>query len=458
MEMLVKKEIKSKKELYEIINNIIEKEKNNRSLIKNITTKFINKGLSGTIPALLFDTQAGNVSVKDLDSIELMCLTKALQEEEKCQDIKKYTFFSGGEEAEYELFTPNIKTKNMMVFRNVSNFSTAQGLCFVAEYPLKEMYNDQKNRNLRYNFETQRESKKKNKNGLIVKEITLNKKSVDDIAKSFEEGTYFPPDAITLNIIRMRGKRPSIEYNESERTLTIIPNYDFNDTNFTAIDVVDGWHRISGAYKMFREGKENNNSIQSLPVVISSMTADQAREFIVRKSKGNQMSADYINSIETGGIVDFVKRLNAIPNQILFNNIADTFEDMQIENKVTDLETIKNVLKILQDDNKIDFDDVSEVFDVSEEIADIVNTLYKRLIKEDEEHINIYNSKNIWIGYIGIAEQLRKYDEYERISKIKEVVQRIKNMTYDEIFKLKLNVNKNYSPKSIYNCYTEKLR
>lgn len=457
------KEFRSRKELIDILNKILKNEKTNRNLIKDITKAFVEKGLSGTIPALLFDEMNGSVVLEDLNDIELMCLVDNLKKETDYSELRNSEFFSSTEKDDYINYFEINEERNIMVFHNVSDYSNEHGICFNAEYRLEDMYKDQLNRNLRYNFETQREAqKRKDKQGNIKKSITLNMDSVNDIKNEFKNGTYFPPDVLTLNIPIITGKRPNIAYDKESRTLTIKPNYEFDEVNYTAIDVVDGWHRISGAYELYRNNEENSNSTKMLPVIITSMTIDQAKKFIVRKSKGNRMSAEHIKSLETGGVVDFAKKLNSLydnDSNILKNKIADTFEDIKPEHKFTDMETIKNALKLIDGRKEIDFDDFVEVSVYSEKfvktITSITNFIKKSIFKNDSEAFNnsIYVSKNIWIGYIAIANKLKNKDESEVVKGIVESSRKITELNSDDIFKLKLTHQVSYGTKQIFEFF-----
>lgn len=458
------KEFKSREELFDILNKILKNEKTNRDLIKSITKAFVEKGLSGTIPALLFDEMNGNVRPEDLNDIELICLIDNLKKQKiDYGELYKYEFFSSTEKDNYANYFEINEEKNIMIFHNVSDYSNEHGICFNAEYRLEDMYKDQLNRNLRYNFETQREAQtRKTKQGFIKRSITLNMDSVNDIKNEFRNGTYFPPDVLTLNIPIMSGKRPNIVYDKENRTLTIKPNYEFDDSNYTAVDVVDGWHRISGAYELYRNNEENSNSTKMLPVIITSMTIDQAKKFIVRKSKGNRMSAEHIKSLETGGIVDFAKKINSLydsDSNILKNKIANTFEDIKSENKFTDMETIKNALRIIDSRKEIDFDDFVDVSIDSEKfvkiITSIANFIKKSMFKNDDEAFNnsMYASKNIWIGYIAIANRLKNEAESEAVKGIMEAGKKIMELNSQDIFKLKLTNQISYSTKQIFELF-----
>lgn len=457
------KEFKSREELFDILNKILKNEKTNRDLIKDITKAFVEKGLSGTIPALLFDEMNGSVVLEDLNNIELMCLVDNLKKVTDYSELKNNEFFSSTEKDDYFNYFEINEEKNIMVFHNVSDYSDEHGICYCAEYRLEDMYKDQLNRNLRYNFETQREAqKRKDKRGNIKRSITLNMNSVNDIKNEFKDGTYFPPDVVTLNIPIITGKKPNIAYDKESRTLIIKPNYEFDDINYTAIDVVDGWHRISAAYELYRNNEENSNSIKMLPVVITSRTISSIREFIIRKSKGNRMSVEHIKSLETGGVVDFAKKLNSLfdsDKNVLKNEIAETLEDMKLENKFTEMETIKNALRIIDDRKEIDFDDFVEVSVDSERfvkiITSITNFIKKSMFKNDNEAFNnsIYVSKNIWIGYIAIANKLKNENETEAVKGIMEASKKIMELDSDDIFKLKLTHQVSYGAKQIFEFF-----
>lgn len=457
------KEFKSREELFDILNKILKNEKTNRDLIKDITKAFVEKGLSGTIPALLFDEMNGSVVLEDLNNIELMCLVDNLKKATDYSELKNNEFFSSTEKDDYFNYFEINEEKNIMVFHNVSDYSDEHGICYCAEYRLEDMYKDQLNRNLRYNFETQREAqKRKDKRGNIKRSITLNMNSVNDIKNEFKDGIYSPPDVVTLNIPIITGKKPNIAYDKESRTLIIKPNYEFDDINYTAIDVVDGWHRISAAYELYRNNEENSNSTKMLPVIITSRTISSIREFIIRKSKGNRMSVEHIKSLETGGVVDFAKKLNSLfdsDKNVLKNEIAETLEDMKLENKFTEMETIKNALRIIDDRKEIDFDDFVDVSVNSEKfvkiITSITNFIKKTMFKNDDGAFNnsIYISKNIWIGYIAIANRLKNEAESEAVKGIMEASKKIMELKSEDIFKLKLTHQTNYGAKQTFEFF-----
>lgn len=466
MNAIVNKELKSKNELYDILNDVITKEVGNTKLIKHLTEKFIKKGLSGTTPNLIFDIKNGNVSVNALDNIELICLVEGINEIVRYKELTDSEFFSSGQLDEYANFFEIDPRKNIITFNKVTKYNDYAYIC--GEYTLEDMYLDQKNRNLRYNFETQREAKKrKDSLGNIRKSIMLNMESVRDIKESFKEGTYFPPDVLTFNIPLIKGKEPNVVFDEEKQQLIVVPNYDFNSENYTAIDVVDGWHRVSSAYELYKNNEQSDKSTKALPVIVCLVTIDQAREFIIRKSKGNRIDFEHIKSLETGGMVNFINKLNSNGNKesnVLFDQIAETFTDMKLADKFTDKETIRSALSIVEKRKIIDFNKKSDVIFKSDEfttiITEITNRILNTMFKNDLDSFNnsIYTSKNIWIGYIAIASKLCLMSEDDMFIKIKDVADKIMKLKHDEIFMLKLNVQVSYSSKQIFEYFEEMIK
>lgn len=150
---------------------------------------------------------------------------------------------------------------------------------------------------INYNINTQRVMERIVKGDKEVYKISLNHKSVDEIAEEFVKNEFIP-NTITLNI--PLESNTDFYYNE-ETSQLIIKSLDY-------VDCLDGFHRYIAACKVSDLNPEFNYSME---LRIVNWDEDRSRKFIYQEDKRNRMKKLDRESMNTNKMANIiVTRLN----------------------------------------------------------------------------------------------------------------------------------------------------
>lgn len=163
-----------------------------------------------------------------------------------------------------------------------------------------------------YNANTQRTMTRVNHGTLESYKITLNRKAVEGIKKSFLRNAYIP-NTITLNL----PDDAEFDYDEDENKLII--------TNISHFDILDGYHR----YIAISELTNNNPDFDyTMELRIVSFGEEKAKQFIWQEDQKTKMSkadSSTFNQYKASNII--AQRLNSGTLRGIINNnggIIDT--------------------------------------------------------------------------------------------------------------------------------------
>lgn len=164
---------------------------------------------------------------------------------------------------------------------------------------------------LNYNFATQRKAKIIKYRNRVERIPTINENSVAEIKKEVLDG-LFEENTITLNI-RQTGDN-LYSYDKETKKLEI--------NQEAMIDVIDGYHRITGIHDAW---KVNKNIKGRMVLLIKNISIDKARYFIRQESKGTVNNQEemrlYDSSSNLAKLINDINT-NANSNNILFNKIT----------------------------------------------------------------------------------------------------------------------------------------
>lgn len=165
---------------------------------------------------------------------------------------------------------------------------------------------------INYNQNTQRTMTRINRGVFESYKITLNRKAIEGIKKSFTRNAYIP-NTITLNL----PDDAEFDYDEEENKLII--------TNISHFDILDGYHR----YIAISELTNNDpNFDYTMELRIVSFSEEKAKQFIWQEDQKTKMSkADSatFNQYKASNII--AQRLNSGTLRGIVNNnggIIDT--------------------------------------------------------------------------------------------------------------------------------------
>lgn len=336
--------------LFENLNLIIDKNYMDSKMIKGLSNEFRKKGLKSRIPNLIFSQ---GMDLKQLSKIELMTLCDALHRDYKFRTVKIEDYFTDSERYNYITFMAEADIKveqDTIILENCIENPNGGGYlaCFV---PLTTIASWEEEKLLRYNFETQREATYKKVGHSILKTQTLNMKSVEDITNMMCNNA-FTANTITINILALENKEPQLSYDKENRRLVIKPDFSIDSPTTTFTDIIDGRHRQISAYyaveRMKNEGKLDNLN-GSLHVSIQFFTIEEAKEYIRVQQMQNLFSTSYSRSLKMDDYMKFAKKMGQVENKeknILYDNIANSYKEIMLFNKLTETTIIADALKL----------------------------------------------------------------------------------------------------------------
>lgn len=414
--------MKSREVLLDNLQLIISKNDYNKQMINALAMEFNEKGFSMQRPNQIF---GGASPLESLENRELLALTKGIYDITKDKNINPKDYFSEAELIAFKKYKkPKEEIKDKLILKNAVQIDDLQWIC--PFWSLEEIYEAHNNAQLSYNFNTQREATyKETQTGEIIITATLNKESVKEIADEMY-ANKFTPNMITLNVRLIDGKKPNIKYNEDEKELIITPNYDFNSDNTTFIDMTDGWHRTNGSLWAVDRARQEGKTLKGgLVVLITCMTEDEAKNYIARESKKNDMSKEYIKSLTNDDYNRIARQINDygdVNSNILKDKIANTREELKYTDKLTTMEIIREGLKQTDLEIKDALDVRMKLPKMIEVITMLINYILKYKFNNniDELKKSAFLQPNIFIGYIAIADELK--DEKEYLDRLLRVV------------------------------------
>ena len=423
----------------------------NKSLKKKIYNEFEEKKLNENVLALYLYNEDDIIEFEEINILELIAIVDSIRDEYGLS-LKK--FFTDKEIESYINYAPIIDeiNTNELIFKNVSRYNDQLYYCTM--WKPSDMAMSKENKLVRYNFSTQRDATISiDRYGNVRKKITLNRENVEGIKESILKNEYFPPDTISLNIPLIKGKIPNVMYDEEKRELKIKINYKIDDENFTAIDIIDGWHRYTAIYELFNELREKNKNINNIfngfPCQISLTTIEEASKFVYRQTLASVAKTEYTQTVIDNKYNKFIKKINLLDSKesnILYDNIANTFELMKVENKITYFGILEKTLKFIEDREKIDFGNLNEQIYGIKDFKTIINVLTLRA-NENE----VLRTSNIFVGFLALYAYVRKNNlsEDQIVEKTSETIDKLLMTNESKLDSLKL-YQKNTDFKHIY--------
>lgn len=212
---------------------------------------------------------------------------------------------------------------------------------------------------INYNQNTQRTMTRINRGVFESYKITLNRKAIEGIKKSFTRNAYIP-NTITLNL----PDDAEFDYDEEQNKLIV--------TNISHFDILDGYHRYIAISELTNSDPDFDYTME---LRIVSFSETKAKQFIWQEDQKTKMSkADSatFNQYKASNII--AQRLNSGALRGIINNnggIIDTavltnifdYTYLKGKNDLTRSEEISLAKKIGKDFEKLEDNDPT-VFDV----------------------------------------------------------------------------------------------
>ena len=399
--------MKSLKELLVILEKFLQDNADKKDVLKNINEEFLRKRLNMRIPIQLVN----GMELTSLKKIELIGVVEALYNTGYTKfnpsnyfsdiEINKYNNYIGEKEKEVDIIE----------FDNVTIKPSGDGF-FIPYVPISYIHDLVEDRLISYNFETQRNAKIKKIGEGFIKQINVNKRSVEEIKDLYLNNNAFVT-TITLNLTGSE-EDGGINYDKENRKLYIKLGSDMT------LDCIDGWHRLSGITKAIEEAKLKEVSLEGyINISIETFTVEDARNFIYLNEKKNNIDKDFTKTLNNDDYNVYAKEINKFgngTNNLLYNNIAIDYATHKVRKSRTTQYVIADALR----DSKYDVSilrrkkDITRVVENINFICEYIKA-YKYGDNKEAFDKSIYNSNYMYYIYIVVSKD-KTLEEDEKIA------------------------------------------
>ena len=323
--------MKSKNELIKLLESKLKNNKINGSLAKALNEELLKKNINPNLTGLLFN---GMKDIIDLNDNELILLSKVFYRYFKDDNLKPSHFFSDKDLINYETnIKEHYESINLIELNNTIKINDTSYVAFVGAEMLYNMY---ESNIIIYNKETQRSPKIRvlGKN-YVVKQISLNKNAVKEIANEMLNETY-ESDLIIFNVLQLPNNVPNISYDNG--TLYIKPNLNVEDEDFTCVNVIDGMHRLSALVNAVAKLKKDKKEIPaSMGLIVKIIVRDieGAKRVVTQSFKRSSTDKDFLKSLEVN---DYTKLTDAFIKELpecIREKIYPTYNECIYNNGIT---------------------------------------------------------------------------------------------------------------------------
>ncbi|GCD12877.1 hypothetical protein [Clostridium tagluense] len=408
--------MKDKSELFKNLNLINKHNDYNKKLIMSLGKTFGERGLASSTPNSIFQ----NISPLDgLTDMELGLFVTSLYnskdlDKEAKETIKPSDYFTPSEIDIIDNFKIEKKILRELVFESIDKVHNSDFEWLCGWWSFEDMYDAHLANLTSYNIKTQREATyKRTQTGEILILPTINPIAVREIGE-LAYNDKFKPNLITINIRLIKGKTPNIKHDERSRKLIITPEYDFTKPNTTFADIIDGQHRFSGAISgVEKRRKEGKKTKGGLFVYIMCATEDEANAIIAKEAKRNEISTEHTKSIENTDYNKIVSMINEDKNKknnILYNEVAKTYKELEATEKLTTNEFLTYAIKHTGLDISNSYKMKIEIPEILEIMNDICQTIIQEKFSNDIEKIKKETElfkHGMFAGYFVLATKIK---------------------------------------------------
>lgn len=386
-----------------------------------------------------------NNPMQMLPDEELCLIAMAVYEVTKKQVIEPSKYFFEEEMTRAEIyFKSKKKASNKVIIPNV--ILDVDGIYKSASVPITLLAEWWGNGLLTYNIEVQRPPKISKRKGQMLKKADINQDSVNEIAKEFEQETFFP-NLITLNLRVTDKSVAEIDYNEDKQILTA-----YVDNENVFLDVSDGYHRIGGAAKAVRKNP-NNRSTMFLRIL--DCDKNKVLKCIAQEANHNDLDPKATKRYGTNNKqMELIKLINEDGSETtnkMYHKLADDIKEVDYSNKYTTYTTLLSTIEFLKDEYNfsIDYEDMREIRKIKEFLIEgysEILSIFKKEFKDKNIHqkTSYLTNSNMFILYTIVLILLKDREDWH--NKLDEVLSKInfskKNEFWKEIGFKTVNVNK----------------
>lgn len=392
----------------EHLSNVLQQVKSNRKLVVNIKKELLEHGIKfGESQSII----TGKTALSDT-SLTVICLLM-LTLSKYGNDIYPENYFTEQEIKNAKTFEiiqePSIELP--YTFENVTYVKDGNFSTIITAKQIKELFDSNI---LVYNFDTQREAKvERGKDDEIILKPKTNPKSVKEIADLLL-ASELETSTITFNARVGTGEDGNeLIYDTKNRTLTV--------TKGTLLDILDGYHRISGINMAMSKDPELQGVFD---LKILNYSKARALKYFFQINKTNPISEARrkeanVANMTTATIEELRAKCSFLQGKISNSDKPFTGSDQLVSynvlsDAIDEFYSPKNKLEAIQLS-----DYLTSFFDtlmVNYPEAFITN------IKEVRKH-SLINANQMFYGYIFISKYLK--DNNHPVSMVKDIINNI---------------------------------
>lgn len=390
--MLQKREI-----LEENLSKIITEIKYDKEKVKKIKKGMKEYGFTvGEIQGYFVDTEE---KLPELDIRVLALLTQEVYMNTIDDSIKTDIYFTDIEMKQARTFDYSVikefeRVEFPIVMPNVLMINSENYLTYWDIHFIKKLMDNQL---LRYNFETQREHTKVKRRDSFQRVINVNSKSVEEITELELKGEL-EITKLTINaLVGTADEGEELTYNTKKLQLEV------NEGTF--LDIVDGYHRITGALNSLEIDPEIN---QIFEVSIKNFNTKQSQRHLAQISKINPINATHITALEalrkSDMVVRQLQRESDLKGRISQTNRPHT--------KVNELVSYNTLADSIEEEFTMKSNmDATEVGNYLIKFFDyLIGSYPQEFIENQKEvrNVSLINENIIFAGYIILAKRMRE--------------------------------------------------
>lgn len=392
--------------LIEVMSN--KKIKSDKKIVNDIKNEFRKYKI--------IDTQKWisnpEVEIPKLDNRSFFLLTEQVYLKTGAQSINPDEYFTEQEKKKSRQYIGTYELGEQIDFPlTLENFTQLSYNEYVGVVPMNTIAKLSASMKLHYNFNIQRESKKRKINGVIVEEAKLVKQNVIEIKDHIKNRTLKPTQLVYNAAIGTADHGESeLIYDSQTRQLTI--------TRGTILDIVDGYHRTKGTEMAYHEIGELDGSFI---VLITNYDDEDAKNYQGQLAQATPIAKERADELLGKRMADAVLK-EVLPKTELKDKVSSNrfvHSNELVPYKVL-AETIEEQFKL---------EKALDVYKVSGFLVKYFNYLLGAF---EEEFITKYeavkkksfiNEGNMFIGYIVLARRLMENNEDP--SKVVEILSKI---------------------------------
>lgn len=382
-----------------------------------------NKIIGGNVQSLINNPK---VELKNVDWRVLYLFAEQIYLETKEESINPKEYYT-----EIEIKKARQYTGKMMVEGDISLPLTLENVLmidydkYVTTIPVK-LLAEMSALLLNYNFDIQRESKKKVVGGETIQEATLVMENVLEMKEHLKKNTLETTSIVINASAGTADSGDELIYDPETMMLTI--------NKGTVLDIVDGYHRCKASELAINENPDIDFKFMAL---ILNYTDDQAANYQGQLAKATPIAKPRQRQLAESRYAD--KITNRLNTKSELQGKISTSHNPSLQNK--ELVSYDVIANTINEEFSLErMYDVHRVGDYLEKFFDILLGYYEeQFIEKPLEYKSktLLVENNIFIGYIILAKRM-----YEKGIDAVKVIDYLKNIDFNKDNKLwkKLNI------------------